>query len=111
MHLSFANRPGFERCDQEWYRERRPGSRLGGNQETSTHSALLISDNPCVSMEQFGIGLDIFLDLRWFEQAYAFSHFKIKSDEQPKCSLSGFVGRASRSGPRRHHAFNDGGAR
>lgn len=39
-------------------------------------------DNPTVTMEQLRIGLYVVLDLSWFEHPFAFSHFKIKSEEQ-----------------------------
>jgi len=35
-------------------------------------------------MDQLRVGLYIFLDLSWFEHPFAFSHFKIKSEEQIK---------------------------
>ncbi len=35
-------------------------------------------------MDQLRVGLYVFLDLSWFEHPFAFSHFKIKSDEQIK---------------------------
>lgn len=43
-----------------------------------------MSDNPRVTMDQLRIGIYIFLDLRWFEHPFAFSHFKIKSEDQIK---------------------------
>jgi len=39
-------------------------------------------DNPTVTMDQLRIGLYVVLDLSWFEHPFAFSHFKIKSEEQ-----------------------------
>jgi len=39
-------------------------------------------DNSTVTMDQLRIGLYVFLDLSWFEHPFAFSHFKIKSEEQ-----------------------------
>lgn len=35
-----------------------------------------------ISPEQLQVGLYIHLDLKWFEHPFAFSHFKIKSEEQ-----------------------------
>jgi putative nucleotidyltransferase with HDIG domain len=43
-----------------------------------------MSDNPTVSVDQLRIGLYVYLDLRWFDHPFAFSHFKIKSEEQIK---------------------------
>jgi putative nucleotidyltransferase with HDIG domain len=39
-------------------------------------------DNPNITIDQLRIGLYIILDLSWFEHPFAFSHFKIKSEEQ-----------------------------
>lgn len=39
-------------------------------------------DNFEISVDQLEIGLYIHLDLKWFEHPFAFSHFKIKSEEQ-----------------------------
>lgn len=41
-----------------------------------------MSDSPRITMDQLRIGLYIFLDLSWFQHPFAFSHFKIKSEEQ-----------------------------
>ena len=40
------------------------------------------SANRTVSVDQLRVGLYIHLDLKWFEHPFAFSHFKIKSEEQ-----------------------------
>ena len=39
-------------------------------------------DNSTITMDQLRIGLYIDLELSWFEHPFAFSHFKIKSEEQ-----------------------------
>ena len=39
-------------------------------------------DKSHVTMDQLRIGLYVVLDLSWFEHPFAFSHFKIKSEEQ-----------------------------
>lgn len=41
-----------------------------------------MSDTPKINIDQLRIGLYVFLDLSWFEHPFAFSHFKIKSQEQ-----------------------------
>lgn len=41
-----------------------------------------MDDTSSVSMAELRVGLYIFLDLAWFKHPFAFSHFKIKSDEQ-----------------------------
>lgn len=41
-------------------------------------------DNSNLTMDQLRVGLYIVLDLKWFEHPFAFSHFKIKSEEQIK---------------------------
>lgn len=41
-----------------------------------------MSDNPHISIDQLRIGLYIYLDLGWVDHPFAFSHFKIKSEEQ-----------------------------
>jgi putative nucleotidyltransferase with HDIG domain len=41
-----------------------------------------MSDSPRISIDQLRIGLYVFLDLSWFQHPFAFSHFKIKSDDQ-----------------------------
>ena len=38
--------------------------------------------NRNISMDQLRVGLYVHLDLKWFEHPFAFSHFKIKSEEQ-----------------------------
>jgi putative nucleotidyltransferase with HDIG domain len=39
-------------------------------------------DTQDISLEQLQVGLYVHLDLKWFEHPFAFSQFKIKSDEQ-----------------------------
>jgi putative nucleotidyltransferase with HDIG domain len=39
-------------------------------------------DNFNIPIEQLQVGLYIHLDLKWFEHPFAFSHFKIKNEEQ-----------------------------
>jgi putative nucleotidyltransferase with HDIG domain len=39
-------------------------------------------DNFNISIDQLQVGLYIHLDLKWFEHPFAFSHFKIKNEEQ-----------------------------
>lgn len=41
-------------------------------------------DNANITMDQLRVGLYIYLDLKWFEHPFAFSHFKIKNEEQIK---------------------------
>ena len=41
-----------------------------------------MSDSPRITMDQLRIGQYVFLDLSWFQHPFAFSHFKIKSEEQ-----------------------------
>lgn len=43
-----------------------------------------MSDTPEITMDQLQIGLYVFLDLKWFDHPFPFSHFKIKSAEQIK---------------------------
>jgi putative nucleotidyltransferase with HDIG domain len=43
-----------------------------------------MSDSPRISVDQLRIGLYVFLDLSWFQHPFAFSHFKIKSEDQIK---------------------------
>jgi putative nucleotidyltransferase with HDIG domain len=43
-----------------------------------------MSDTPVITMDQLEIGLYVFLDLKWFDHPFPFSHFKIKSEEQIK---------------------------
>ncbi|NDP37167.1 MAG: DUF3391 domain-containing protein [Rhodoferax sp.] len=38
--------------------------------------------NRNISVDQLRVGLYVHLDLKWFEHPFAFSHFKIKSEEQ-----------------------------
>jgi putative nucleotidyltransferase with HDIG domain len=39
-------------------------------------------ENHYISPDQLQIGLHVHIDLKWFEHPFAFSHFKIKSEEQ-----------------------------
>ncbi len=41
-----------------------------------------IPEDSVVTMDQLRVGLYVVLDLSWFEHPFAFSHFKIKSEEQ-----------------------------
>lgn len=41
-----------------------------------------MSDNSIVTMDQLRVGLYVVLDVSWFEHPFAFSHFKIKTEEQ-----------------------------
>ena len=41
-----------------------------------------MSDSPTITMDQLRIGLYVYLDLSWFQHPFAFSHFKIKSEDQ-----------------------------
>jgi putative nucleotidyltransferase with HDIG domain len=41
-----------------------------------------MSDPHTISVDQLQVGLYVHLDLKWFEHPFAFSHFKIKTDEQ-----------------------------
>ena len=41
-------------------------------------------ENITISIDQLQVGLYIHLDLKWFEHPFAFSHFKIKNEEQLK---------------------------
>jgi putative nucleotidyltransferase with HDIG domain len=41
-------------------------------------------ENFNISIDQLQVGLYIHLDLKWFEHPFAFSHFKIKNEEQLK---------------------------
>jgi len=43
-----------------------------------------MADEHFVAMDQLQVGLYVHLDLKWFEHPFAFSHFKIKSDDQIK---------------------------
>lgn len=43
-----------------------------------------MSDNFNIPIDQLQVGLYIHLDLKWFEHPFAFSHFKIKEEEQLK---------------------------
>jgi len=43
-----------------------------------------MSDNVTISIDQLQVGLYIHLDLKWFEHPFAFSHFKIKNEQQLK---------------------------
>ena len=41
-----------------------------------------MTDKITISVDQLQVGLYIHLDLKWFEHPFAFSHFKIKNEEQ-----------------------------
>lgn len=41
-----------------------------------------MADKHYLTMEQLQVGLYVYLDLKWFEHPFAFSHFKIKSADQ-----------------------------
>ena len=41
-----------------------------------------MSDCIMLTMDQLRVGLYIYLDLKWFDQPFAFGHFRIKSEEQ-----------------------------
>ncbi|SFU73490.1 HD-GYP domain-containing protein [Pseudoduganella namucuonensis] len=41
-------------------------------------------DSLRISIDQLQVGLYVHLDLKWFEHPFAFSHFKIKNEEQLK---------------------------
>ena len=41
-------------------------------------------DQSTITMDQLRIGMYVHLDLKWFEHPFAFSHFKIKTEEQIK---------------------------
>lgn len=41
-----------------------------------------MTDKSIISIDQLQVGLYIHLDLKWFEHPFAFSHFKIKNEEQ-----------------------------
>lgn len=41
-----------------------------------------MSDTPKIPIDHLRIGLYVFLDLNWFQHPFAFSHFKIKSEDQ-----------------------------
>lgn len=43
-----------------------------------------MAESNLISMNQLRVGLYIHLDLKWFDHPFAFSHFKIKSDDQIK---------------------------
>jgi hypothetical protein len=45
-------------------------------------SGLNHTDIRTISVDQLRVGLYVHLDLKWFEHPFAFSHFKIKSEEQ-----------------------------
>lgn len=44
----------------------------------------MTSDTVPITMDQLQVGLYVNLDLKWFEHPFAFSHFKIKNEEQIK---------------------------
>ena len=46
-----------------------------------------MSDSPRITMDQLRIGLYVYLDLTWFQHPFAFSHFKINSEDQIKTIL------------------------
>ncbi len=41
-------------------------------------------DTTTITMDQLKVGLYIYLDLKWFDQPFAFGNFRIKNDEQIK---------------------------
>lgn len=41
-----------------------------------------MSNEHSLSVDQLQVGLYVYLDLKWFEHPFAFSHFKIKSEDQ-----------------------------
>lgn len=41
-----------------------------------------MSDDSYISIDQLRVGIYIDLDMKWFEHPFAFSHFKIKSEDQ-----------------------------
>lgn len=43
-----------------------------------------MQDNHYLSMDQLQVGHYVYLDLKWFEHPFAFSHFKIKAQDQIK---------------------------
>lgn len=43
-----------------------------------------MSNDVNITMDQLQVGLYIYLDLRWIDQPFAFSHFRIKNEEQIK---------------------------
>jgi hypothetical protein len=43
-----------------------------------------MSDDPRLTPDQLKVGLYVYLDLKWMEHPFAFSHFKIKSEDQIK---------------------------
>jgi putative nucleotidyltransferase with HDIG domain len=43
-----------------------------------------MADENYLSIDQLRVGLYVHLDLKWFEHPFAFSHFKIKSEDQIK---------------------------
>jgi putative nucleotidyltransferase with HDIG domain len=45
-------------------------------------TSLSLTDIRTISVDQLQVGLYVHLDLKWFEHPFAFSHFKIKSEEQ-----------------------------
>jgi putative nucleotidyltransferase with HDIG domain len=47
-------------------------------------TSLSHTDIRTISVDQLQVGLYVHLDLKWFEHPFAFSHFKIKSEEQIK---------------------------
>ena len=43
-----------------------------------------MQDKHYLSMDQLQVGHYVYLDLKWFEHPFAFSHFKIKAQDQIK---------------------------
>lgn len=41
-----------------------------------------MTDTPSISVDRLRIGMYIYLDLKWFDHPFPFSHFKIKSEDQ-----------------------------
>lgn len=41
-----------------------------------------MQDTATITMDQLKVGLYIYLDLKWFDQPFAFGNFRIKNDEQ-----------------------------
>jgi hypothetical protein len=41
-----------------------------------------MADTLVIPIDQVQIGLYIYLDLKWFQHPFAFSHFKVKTDDQ-----------------------------
>ncbi|HCE07693.1 MAG TPA: metal-dependent phosphohydrolase [Oxalobacteraceae bacterium] len=43
-----------------------------------------MANNSNITMGELRVGMYVYLDLKWFEHPFAFSHFKIKTEEQIK---------------------------